>query len=101
MSRLLGTGAGYFINDERNSGGGVQEADVLTCAHCEAVILLQAWRKERSLGGGTICRKCSSPVCNACGELMLTQGCTPFIKLIDQAVEATYRRQQNLKVLGI
>ena len=94
-------GAGYYINDERASGDGVDEADVLTCPHCEKIIKLQDWRKEREQGGGGWCRKCQAPVCGPCLDRMLVFGCEPWLKRIDRAFEENYRRAQNRKVLGI
>ncbi len=97
-------GAGYLFSDERNSGGKVEEADIIACPHCEALINYQAWRKDRAQGGGLTggwCRKCSAPVCGTCLDRMLVFGCEPFLRKIDQAVEANYRRQQNRKVIGI
>ena len=99
--RRQSDGAGYLMNDDRNSGGGVSESDVICCPHCQTVILLQAWRKEREEGGGGYCRKCSAPVCGLCLERMLTHGCEPYIKFIERQVEENYRREQNRKVLGI
>ena len=52
MSKRQSDGAGYYINDERNSGGGVKERDVVCCPHCERVMFLQDWRKQRAQGGG-------------------------------------------------
>jgi hypothetical protein len=94
-------GAGYLFNDDRNSGGKLDEADMVTCPHCEALLRLQDWRKEREQGGGGWCRKCFAPVCGPCLDRMLVFGCEPYLKKIDQAVEENYRRQQNRKTLGI
>ncbi len=94
-------GAGYLFNDDRASGGKVSEADVLTCPHCEKIIEHAQWRKEREQGGGGYCRKCQAPVCGPCLDRMLRFGCEPYLKRIEQTVEANHRREQNRKVLGI
>jgi hypothetical protein len=93
-------GAGYMMNDGRAAHEGMEEADILCCPHCQATVNLQAWRKERSEGGGGWCRKCAAPVCGPCLTRMLTHGCEPFIKSVDKALELAYRRTQNRKILG-
>jgi len=105
MSRQIltrqGDGAGYHLNDDRSSGGGQQEHDVVCCPHCQAVMFLQDWRKERSLGGGGWCRQCFAPVCGPCLDIMLVSGCVPFMQKVEQALEADIRKRQNAKVIGI
>ncbi len=103
MSKII-TGAGYLFNDNRSTGGKVEEADIIACPHCEKLISYQEWNKERSQGGGPTggwCRQCAAPVCGLCLDRMLVFGCEPFLRKIDQAVDDNYRRQQNRKVLGI
>ena len=94
-----GNGAGYLMNDGRATHEGVEEADIVCCPHCQATINLQKWRKERKEGGGGWCRQCFAPVCGSCLTRMLTHGCEPFIKLVDELLELNYRRQQNSKSL--
>lgn len=94
-------GAGYLHNDNRAAHQGVEEADIVLCPHCQATIRLQDWRKEREQGGGGWCRQCFAPVCGPCLTRMLTEGCQPFIKMVDKALELAYRRKQNQKILGI
>ena len=91
-------GAGYHMNTDCD---GVSQHDVLTCPHCQSVIFLQTWRKEREQGGGGYCRKCSEPVCGPCLTLMVKHGCQPFMKAVERAVEDNYRIQQNRKVMII
>ena len=83
------TGAGFFTNDNTLSGGNLEEQDVLCCPHCQAIILYQDWKKK-----GAYCRLCDKPICLKCGEKLKTEGCIPFKKLIDQTLDANYRRQQ-------
>jgi hypothetical protein len=88
MGLIIGTpftkGAGYFVNDKalRHKS----EADVQTCAHCQAVILMQQWRDD-----GAWCGKCMKPICGPCGTRALTYGCEPFLKKIEQYAEAQMR----------
>ena len=93
-------GAGYLFNDNRAAHEGVHEADIMCCPHCQATIELQAWKKERSDGGGGWCRQCAAPVCGPCTTRMLQFGCEPFMKMVEEALENAYRIQQNRKALG-
>ncbi len=97
----LTDGAGYHLNDDSNSGGKKLEHDVISCTHCETLMFVQDWKKERKQGGGTVCRKCQAPVCGPCGERMILFGCEPFLEKIDRIIEENYRKEQNRKVLGI
>ena len=97
-------GAGYSDYDARASGEGREEYDVACCPHCQCTINWQEWRADRAIGGGVKggwCRKCFAPVCPNCTTRMLSFGCEPYIKLVEERLEANYRIQQNLKVLGI
>jgi len=99
-SRLV-DGAGYHLNDDTNSGGQKIEHDVIACTHCERLLFVADWKKERSQGGGTVCRKCQSPVCGPCGERMIVFGCEPFLAKLDKMIEASERKAQNRRILGI
>ena len=105
--RRVSNGAGYMINDNRANHTGVQECDIVCCSHCSRTIDLQKWRKHEDWetqgahGGGGWCPKCMAPVCGLCAERMMTHGCEPAKMKIDAAVEATYRKQQNRRILGI
>jgi len=72
-------GAGYFVNDDRPSGGQKVEDDVRTCPHCQAVILMRKWA---AFGG--FCRQCNAPVCGVCGKRMEVFGCEPFLRTIEK-----------------
>ncbi len=88
MSFVIGTpytkNAGYYLNDNRVSGGCKEEDDVRTCPHCQAVILMRKWH---SYGG--FCRMCNAPVCGHCGEKMEIFGCEPFLQKIERAFGQT------------
>lgn len=88
--------AGYYKNDDRASGGLKTEADIQSCVHCQAVILMQKWKED-----GGWCGRCSKPICGPCADRMLTKGCEPFIQKIEQALESNFRRQQFRKIAGI
>jgi len=81
--------SGYYLNDDRNSGGAKSEADVRTCPHCQAVIKMQEWAKAPVQN---FCLKCMAPACNneAC------QDCVPFMKRIQQHIESQLRRLRLL-----
>jgi hypothetical protein len=94
------SGAGYFMNDDRASGGKLTEDDILSCAHrieCSGAMKRSQWK----LHGG-MCLKCNQPLCGKCYERAKRFGCEgPEEKRIEQAVNDMIRRQQNAKVLGI
>ena len=96
---LIGTphtrNAGYFMNDDRNSGGKKDEADIATCPHCQAVIKLQEWRKDPVQN---FCLKCMKPACNhnpACLD------CVPFIQKIERYTDALIKWNQFVKMAGL
>ena len=96
-------GAGYFLNNQNLSvNGGRQEADIRTCAHqavphCVTTLFLQgAWKDD-----GGFCSKCMAPICGPCADRMLTHGCEPFIRKIEQAVDATVKLAQHRKLAGL
>lgn len=98
MSVLIGTphthNAGYFVNDKNLNTR--QEADVQTCSHCQAIILMQAWKND-----GAFCRGCMKPICALCGDRMLTHGCEPFLKRLEMFLDATIKYEKFLKVAGL
>lgn len=98
---LIGTphtrNAGYFMNDDRNGGGKLAEADIRTCTHCQTVIKMQEWKVH-----GAWCRECSAPICVMCGTEMKQLGyCLPFIKRIDLYADSLIKLQQHLKMAGL
>lgn len=90
---LIGTpfsrNAGYYQNDDRNSGGRLSEADVRTCPHCQAVIKMQEWKAAPEQN---FCLKCMAPACNnpAC------QDCVPFMKQIEHYIANQLRIKRLL-----
>ena len=93
MSHYFGTpyarGAGYVVDGLALPTGQRFEADMASCTHCQKAINLQKWRKK-----GAWCNRCFAPICLECGKLMLTQGCTPFIKRIEAYAEQMIRFDQ-------
>lgn len=90
-------GAGYYLNDDRESGGGKTENDVLTCGHCQAIILRSEWRED-----GCHCWCCDSAVGVRCGcaARMITRGCENFVRRVEAAIERKYQHEQNARILG-
>lgn len=69
------------------------ECDTFTCAHCNSVILLQ--KPSTDIGG--FCRCCMRAVCSTC----VGKGvCSPFMRRVEQAEQAQYRRNQLVKAGG-
>lgn len=89
-------GAGYLLNDNRCSGGKVEEADLIACRHCQKLMKKAAWQED-----GGFCGHCERPVCGGCADKILTGGCTPFVAKLEQQVEIQIRRRQNARVMGI
>jgi hypothetical protein len=86
-------GAGYRRVDNRVSGGTLEESDVLGCLHCQALIMKAAWVEE-----GAYCHKCDGPICSECDK---NPDCVPFMKQLDQAVDAAYKEGQKARLFGI
>lgn len=71
--------SGYYVNDNRVSGGKKEEDDVKTCTHCQAILLMRRWKHY-----GGFCRQCNAPICGRCGERMEVFGCEPFLKKMER-----------------
>lgn len=97
--RSMFNGHGFGLSDNRNSGGSFEQFDVLTCKHCQAIINVQNWKAGD--GGSGYCIRCNAPICGPCADRMLTEGCVPFMKKLDEALDADYRRQQLRKIMGL
>lgn len=94
--------AGYYRNDDTVSGGRLDEADIQTCPHCQAVLKMQEWKKvENGKMTGGFCMKCSKPVCGFCNKEMQTRGCVPFMQKLDQYFDATVKFDRFLKDAGL
>jgi hypothetical protein len=106
MTFTIGTpfarNAGYFKNDNRVSGGALQEDDVRTCPHCQAVILMRQWRKiEQGKLNGGFCSRCNAPVCTNCTPKLLSEGCLPYIAKLEKALDMTVKLKTYLKLSGL
>ena len=94
-------GAGYMINHQNlTPNQGRQEADILTCPHCQRVINLQKWRDD-----GAWCNRCNSPVCGGdnpeCQMERRTYGCVPFLKKLEAFTQGQVSQQQFRKLAGL
>lgn len=89
-------GAGYLLNDNRNSGGKKQEDDIYSCAHCQALLL-----KSQYVQDGGFCSRCMQPVCPHCADRMLTFGCENFLRQLEVSLGIKYREDQFRKMAGI
>lgn len=82
--------AGYLFNDNRASGNGLKEADLLGCKHCQALIDKTKWKAD-----GAFCHSCDGPICTRCDSRMPTFGCEVFERKLARAIEDQYRATQN------
>jgi hypothetical protein len=96
MRHSIFAGAGYLLNDDRSSGGAVDEADMLGCKHCQRTIRKRLWADDP-----TYCPRCDAPVCGPCHARIDDHGCEPFIAKINRQLDAAYRQRQNARILGI
>ena len=97
MTHSIYTGQGYLLNDNSASGGTREEADMLGCKHCQALIKKTDWQTK-----GGMCMACSAPICHSCATRTVKFGCEgPYEKSIERAVEDQYRLTQNSRILGI
>jgi hypothetical protein len=74
-------------------GGAVAEVPTMTCAHCNAVVVMNMLR-TRPRGW---CRKCDAYVCDSPS---CNHECKPFAEILDEAERAAYRAEQN-SALGL
>jgi len=97
MTKSIFHGAGYYLNDNRASGGKKAEDDLFICTHCEQTLLKAVWKQA-----GGMCTVCAAPICITCYDRTHRFGCEgPMVKKLETAVNEAYRREQNAKVLGI
>jgi hypothetical protein len=96
--KRISDGAGYFLNDDRASGGKRDEDDLLGCGHCPRPVKKHKWQIH-----GGICFVCGKPLCFACYDTAhKTKQCRGSEEEnIIRAVDEAYRKQQNAKVFGI
>ena len=100
MTFIIGTphtkGAGYYNNNDTPSGGKLTEADVRTCLHCQAIILLQKWKED-----GGWCGRCNAPICGPCADRMEFFGCEPFIAQIEKEFNTSEKLFAFRKLAGL
>lgn len=82
------SGAGYLMNDDRAAGGTKTEADILTCAHCQRLLIVASWKED-----GGWCGRCGAPSCGTCADRMLVEGCTPFVKRVEERIKQKERER--------
>lgn len=100
--KRLGTHAGFFEIDHRNSpgltpadvahvpggiavpGGEHYERDAKQCSHCQATVILEPTRVRTRAS----CLKCGEYICDPCEAIRVKTGaCVPFVKRLDVAAE--------------
>jgi hypothetical protein len=91
------TGHGYFMNDDRASGGKLAEDDIIACGHSGVAMKKSDWKMH-----GGLCMVCDKPLSAAAVKRAQTFGCEgPEQLKIERALTELHRREQNAKVLGI
>ena len=74
---------------------GAVEVETSTCAHCQKITDIPNRRKMHEVVD--ICRHCMRLICLEC----YGKPCLPWVKKLDQSMEANYRREQLRKTLGL
>jgi len=69
-------------------GGVRQEADTMTCNHCNRVVIIH--KKVDDCGGH--CRLCDKFICSECVD---ANHCVPFMAKVEQEEERYYRWARN------
>ncbi|MGH9463096.1 MAG: hypothetical protein ACRD1X_17945 [Vicinamibacteria bacterium] len=88
---------GVWILRDRDSGKETH-SDFIVCAHCNNMY---------DVPDGTtpqyFCPKCGTSLCKNCFDEFRTgpHGCIPYMKKIEAAEEAQYRRQRFMRMAGI
>ncbi len=98
MTKSIFNSSGYFSNDDRASGGKLEEDDLLGCGHCPRPVKAHKWKQA-----GGMCFVCGKPLCFACyEETSKTKHCTGSQEeQILRAVNEAYHRKQNNKIMGL
>ena len=73
---------GYLLKTLEGGAKVEMEADTLSCSHCQRVITVPDWKKE-----GAWCWKCGHALCLRCHGRNAKEGCVPFMKQVEQAIE--------------
>ena len=99
MTFIIGTphtrNAGYFRNDDSPSGGKLEEADIQTCPHCQAIINLQKWKQAPVQN---FCNRCMKPTCD---NPNCVHECLPWLQKLEQEFDATVKYEKFLKDAGL
>jgi hypothetical protein len=78
---------GWFLSDNRVSGGALIERAVIICSHCQRAMFRNPAR-ERARGH---CPKCDHYVCDGCeAERVRTGVCRPYKQFIEDAQERAF-----------
>ena len=96
MPKSVFNGHGWFLNDDRASGGQKTEDDILSCSHCQKMMRKRNWQQR-----GAWCVNCVKPICHPCSERMKVHGCEAFAMRVERAIDDNYRREQNRKIMGL
>jgi hypothetical protein len=78
---------GYFLSDNRVSGGALIERAVIVCSHCQRAMFRNPARtRERGY-----CGKCDHYLCDPCEAIRVETGeCKPFRQVIDETQERAF-----------
>ena len=80
---------GYYLIDDRASGGALQEYPIVTCAHCHSQIVLNPGRtRDRAE-----CPQCDKYICDGCAFLADKQigKCLNFQRHLDDVQRNAFR----------
>ena len=69
--------------------GQIYESATVSCSHCQVVVVLNPLRTRPR----HYCAKCDAYICDGCA---VVGECRPFEAVIDQHVEATIKRLQEV-----
>lgn len=84
---------GYLLHDDRVSGGKKVESEIVTCSHCQKVVMKHFWQVQ-----GGWCSACSKHICYECaqGREKRREPCKTFLQIVDEHVEKQ-ARERNFK----
>jgi len=79
---------GYYMVDNRASGGTLEERPIVTCAHCQFQVALNPGRtRDRAE-----CPRCDKYICDVCALLYKqTLECQNFHRTLDQHERKAFR----------
>lgn len=96
MPKSVFNGHGWFLNDDRASGGQKTEDDIIACGHCRKPMKKREWQKQ-----GAWCVACVAPICIHCHKRVAVHGCEVHERQVERALGEAYRLEQNRKVMGL